>query len=347
MTGPLPLDVYSEEVVKAIQNLIISCGGVENAFESELVLQLIQNSLRLLSKEYDTGQLKLITRAMKEMRYAYRIFNQYKGTRRISIFGSARTPENHPDYLAAKDLSLRMVEKGWVCITGGANGIMKAGLEGHHRDTTGFGLAIKLPFEIPTNPFIEGDHKHITFHYFFTRKLMFLSHSDALAAFPGGFGTMDELYEALTLFQTGKANIIPIILLEGDNNGEGYWEKWEQFVQKQFIENGWISPEDQSFYYKAKSPQDAVEHIEHFYHRYHSSRYVKDNFVLRLKEALKPEQIDLLNEKFGGLIESGKIHACQTFPEEHDYLDLPRITFHHNRSHFGLLRKMINQINDL
>lgn len=310
----MPFDVYDENVVKNIKELIQSCGGNGDTFESELVTQLIQNSLRLLTEGHDAGQLKLITRAMKEMRYAYRIFNKYSGTKRISIFGSARTPDSHPDYLVAKELSILMADSGWMCITGAAHGIMKAGLEGHQIES-GFGLSIRLPFEIPTTPWIEGDPKHITFRYFFTRKLMFMSHSDALAAFPGGFGTMDELFEALTLIQTGKANIVPVTLLEGENGN--YWHNWEQFIEKQFMNNGWTSPEDRSFYYIAKNPKDAFDHIQHFYRKFHSSRYVKDNFVIRLKETLKPHQVQLLNDKFGAaLVQSGDIHLCPPFPKK-------------------------------
>lgn len=337
------LEVHDETVVKDIRNLIEICGGKGDTFEGELVTQLIQNSLRLLTEKHDTGQLKLITRAMKEMRYAYRIFNKYTGTKRVSIFGSARTPEHHPDYQAAKELSTLMVESGWMCITGAAHGIMKAGLEGHQEDS-GFGLAIRLPFEIPTTPSIQGDPKHITFRYFFTRKLMFMSHADAVAAFPGGVGTMDELFEVLTLMQTGKAGIVPVILLEGKEGN--YWPSWEQFVEKQFMEKGWTSPEDRNFYYLAKSPADARDHILHFYKRYHSSRYVKDNLVIRLKGKLTEEQIALLNDKFGMLVQSGTIHACDPFPEETNELNLFRITFHHNRSHFGMVRKLIDQINE-
>ncbi len=338
------LDVHSEPIVKAIHELISSCGGDPATFDSELVMQLIQNSLRLLTEGHDTGQLKLITRAMKEMRYAYRIFNKYSDTRRVSVFGSARTPEHHPDYLAAKDFSVKMVNAGWVCITGAANGIMKAGLEGHSEES-GFGLSIKLPFEIPTNPFIEGDPKHITFRYFFTRKLMFLSHSDAVAAFPGGFGTMDELFEVLTLLQTGKANIIPLVLMEGAQGQ--YWENWQHFVTQQFLDKGWISSDDFNLFYLASSPQDAVDHIYKFYHRFHSYRYVKDDLIIRLKKPINPEFLELLNEKYAILVESGKIYISQPYPEETNHLDLPRLAFHHTRKDFGALRALIDDINEL
>ncbi len=337
-----PIDVYSEPVAKVIKELITTCGGNPAAFDSELVMQLIQNSLRLLSEKHDTGQLKLITRAMKEMRYAYRVFNNYGNTRKVSVFGSARTPEDHPDYLAAKDFSFRMVESGWICITGAANGIMKAGLEGHHEEP-GFGLSIKLPFEVPINPLIEGDPKHITFRYFFTRKLMFLSHSNAVAAFPGGFGTMDELYEVLTLMQTGKANIMPVVLLEG--KGGQFWENWQRFLIHQFLEKGWIGEEDQYLYYIASSPQDGVDHIHQFYRKFHSYRYVKDDLVIRLKAPIDAQYLETLNKKYVNLIQSGSIRISSPLPEETDNLNLFRLVFHHTRLNFGFLRAMIDDIN--
>ena len=319
-----PLDVYDEKVTKAIQDLIAMCGGPTDTFESDLVLQLIQTSLKLHVEKHDTGQLKLITRALKEMRYAFRIFNQYTGSKRISIFGSARTPEDHPDYIAAKIFSNLMASQGWMCITGAANGIMKAGVEGSQRESS-FGLSIKLPREVPTNTVIAGDPKLIIFRYFFTRKLIFMSHSDAVAAFPGGVGTMDELFEVLTLLQTGKANMIPVVLLEGETGG--YWDQWEKYVQDQLLANGWMSPEDVNLFFKAGSIENAVEHINRFYHRYHSQRYVKDNLVLRLKEQLTDAQVNQLNDKFPILIKSGRMEMCQPFLEEADHLDLPRLTF--------------------
>ena len=337
-----PSDINDEHVLKAIHELVETCGGTRDSFEAELVTQMIQASLRMLTEGHDLGQLKLITRALKELRYAYYVFNQYPHTRRVSIFGSARTPEDHPDYLAAKAFSEMMVEYGWLSITGGANGIMKAGLEGHQKDQ-GFGLSIKLPFEAPANNLIEGAHKLIIFRYFFTRKLMFMSHSHAVAAFPGGFGTMDELFEVLTLLQTGKANIIPVVLLEGQEGH--YWDRWEENVHKQFLANGWISPEDLYFYYKAPSIQAAVEHINQFYKRYHSSRYIKDTLIIRLKEPLTSEHVEHLNQKYRSLVQSGVMALCDPFPEEKEHLELPRLAFIHTRNQFGLVRALINDIN--
>lgn len=337
------LDVGDEAVVKAIHELIAMAGNTENTLDMDLVTQLIQTSLKLYVEKHDTGQLKLMTRALKEMRYAYRIFNQYGGSKRISIFGSARTPETHPDYLAAKAFSKLMASHGWMCITGAANGIMKAGVEGSETSSS-FGLSIKLPFEIPTNSVIAGDRKLIIFKYFFTRKLMFMSHSEALAVFPGGFGTMDEIFEALTLMQTGKAALIPIVLLEGENGN--YWANWENYIKTQLLENGWISQEDMHLYYRAPTIEKAVEHIQHFYKRYHSQRYVKDHLVIRLQHPLTEEQIDHLNHKFVSLVKTGIIQASPPFPEEATHLELPRLSFIHNRQNFGTLRAMIDCINN-
>lgn len=335
-------NVYDEQITQAILNLIKQFGEVEDSYETDLIVQLIQTSLKLHVDKHDLGQLKLITRALKEMRYAYRIFSQYAGSQRISIFGSARTPENHPDYQTAKAFSRLMASQGWMCITGAANGIMKAGIEGSQPESS-FGLSIKLPSEIASNKVIEGDPKLIIFHYFFTRKLMFMSHSDAVAAFPGGFGTMDEIFEVLTLLQTGKAHTIPVVLLEGP--GGNYWNHWEDYLHQQLLTNGWISQDDYSLYYKAPSIEMAAEHIQTFYRNYHSQRYVKDKLVFRLKKELTDLQIQSLNQQFSPLIQSGVIEKSAPFPEDDEFVDLPRIAFSHTRQNYSLLRKMIDEIN--
>lgn len=326
-----------------INELVSTTHWEPDSLEADLIRQMIQTSLNMTPGSCDTGQLKLMSRALKEMKYAYNIFNQYPGFRRISIFGSARTKEDHPDYAAARAFGAAMASENWMCITGAADGIMKAGLEGAKLSSS-FGLSIRLPFETPTNSLIAGDPKMITFRYFFTRKLMFLSHSDAVAAFPGGFGTQDELFEVLTLMQTGKGSIIPVVLLEGE---KGYWEEWEKYMKEHLLARGWISPEDENFYYLAPSVQDAVEHIKKFYSRYHSSRYVRDILVIRLLSPLSEKHIGQLNEEFAGLIANGRIYSTGSFPEEDDHLQYPRIAFEHNKKHFGTLRKLIDRINEL
>jgi uncharacterized protein (TIGR00730 family) len=328
---------------KAIEDLVRSVGGDPGTFDGRLISELVRTCLKLVPDGHDTGQLKLMNSALKEMRYAYRVFNRYVGVRKVSIFGSARTPEDHPDYVAARTFSAALAQHGWMGITGAGDGIMKAGHEGPQREAS-FGLSIRLPFETTANEVIEGDPKLINFRYFFTRKLMFMSHADAVAVFPGGFGTQDELFESLVLVQTGKSNIVPIVLLEGD---EGvYWNHWHTYVCKNLEANGWVSPEDLNVYHRAASPDDAIEHILRFYRVYHSSRYVGDSLVLRVKTAPTDEQMEQLNDEFGSLVKSGRIERSGPLDEESDHLEMPRVVFHHTRYHFGHVRAMIDRIND-
>jgi uncharacterized protein (TIGR00730 family) len=330
------------QVAEKIKELIDAMGADPTSPEADLIEQVIYTSLRMLNEDFDMGQLKLMTRSFKEMRHAYRVFNSHRVGRIVSIFGSARTPPSHPAYQIAKAFSAAMTAKEWVCMTGAADGIMRAGLEGAPKESS-FGLSIRLPFENSNHTLLAGDPKLINFRYFFTRKLMFLSHSDAIAAFPGGVGTQDELFEALTLMQTGRSNIVPLVLLEGVH--ERYWQAWEHYIQNNLLANGYISAEDQNLYYRAPGVQEAVDHIIQFYRRYHSSRYVKDILIIRILTPLTSHQIAFLNDEFRPLIQQGEIYATSPLPEEDDHLDLPRIAFVHNHKHFGLLRAMIDHIN--
>lgn len=340
---PKSLPEVNPEIIQKIQELLLLSGAEPQSLAADLVGQMIASSLKMVGKGYDLGQVKLMTRAFKEMRYAYSIFNQYQtGKKRVSIFGSARTPEEHPDFQMAKAFSIAMSANGWVCMTGAADGIMRAGLEGGEKDSS-WGLSIRLPFETSSHTLLSGDPKLINFRYFFTRKLMFLSQSDAFAAFPGGVGTQDELFEVLTLMQTGRANIMPMVLLEG--KGGVYWKAWEDYIKTNLLNNGLISVEDWNFFYRAPGIQEAVDHIQQFYRRYQSSRYVKDTLVIRMLTPLSAEQIGVLNEEFQVLVQSGSIYATGPLEDEKDHLELPRIAFEHNRKHFGTLRALIDRIN--
>lgn len=340
----MPVDVNEESIVKSIHDLLILCGGISNSFSMNLATQMIQTTLKLVADQHDLGQMKLISRALKEMRYAYKIFGQYPNVRRVSIFGSARTSPKHPDYIAAHNFSRLMAKSHWMCITGAAEGIMRAGITGAQKESS-FGLSISLPWETTENSPMHGDPKHMIFRYFFTRKLMFLSHADAVAAFPGGYGTQDELFEVLTLMQTGKSNIIPLVLVEGKSGS--YWKEWEKYIHEQLLNNRWISQEDLRLYYIASSSADAKKHIMKFYRRYHSSRYVKELLVIRLQKALTSRQLEELNEKFSSLVADGKMYRGDALPdEEGQWKELPRLFFVHTRRDFGLLRILIDQIND-
>lgn len=334
--------VGDPEIVAAVRTLVESVGGEPDTFEGRMICELVQTSLKLAPGGHDSGQLKLLNRAMKEMRYAYRVFNRYRATKKISIFGSARTPETDPDYHAARVFSAEMARHGWMVITGAGDGIMKAGHEGPQREAS-FGLSIRLPFETTANTVIEGDPKLINFRYFFTRKLMFITHAQAVAVFPGGFGTQDELFEALTLVQTGKSNLFPIVLVE--HPGGNYWKHWEKYVTGELLGSRFISPEDSNIYHIAANVEDAVEHIVRFYNVYHSSRYVGDMFVMRMNRKLTAQELATLNDEFAVLVKTGKMEQVKAFSVEDDHLELPRLAFHHTKRNFGMLLALVNRIN--
>ncbi|MDF1808258.1 MAG: LOG family protein [Phycisphaerales bacterium] len=334
------------EVQDRLIELLDLVAGKSDDYDSKLVRELMTAALKLIPDGRDTGELKLMTASMKEMRYAYRVFGEYADSHKVTIFGSARTPEDHPDYKAAVEFSKLMAQAGWMSITGAGDGIMKAGHEGPGREAS-FGVAIHLPFETTANEYITGDEKLINFRYFFTRKLMFLSQAEAVVCFPGGFGTLDETFETLTLVQTGKASMVPIVFIDGDYEGDNgsYWEGWDRYVRQQLAGRGWISQEDFSLYYIAKNPQDAADHVFNFYKNYHSSRYVRDDLIIRIKKPLRDEDIETLNEEFSVLVKKGKIVQCDAYPQERDHLDLPRIVFTHTRYKYGLIRSLIDRIN--
>lgn len=294
--------------------------------------------------------MRLVRTALDEMRRTWRVFNDYRGVRKVSIFGSARTPGHHPDYVAAREFGRIMASHGWMAITGAGDGIMKAGHEGPTRAAS-FGLGIRLPFESGPNAIIQGDNKLVEFRYFFTRKLMFLSQSDAVAVFPGGFGTHDELFETLTLVQTGRSHMMPIVLIEGlsdDGTSRGYWHDWQEFVRNELLHNGWISPSDLSLFRIVQTPAEAADHVQQFYRRYHSSRYVRDQLVLRLNAPLPSSALVSIADEFRPLFASGTIEQRQALSEERgEHGHLTRIVFHHTRRDFGLLRRLIDRINEV
>jgi len=326
-----------------VREMVIECGADPSSADGEIVTDLVLNALKLVTDERDRGELKLLRAAFKEMRYAYNVFDRYKDVQKISIFGSARTDPNHPDYLAAVDFSRAMAQRGWLSITGAGDGIMRAGHEGPGRESS-FGLAINLPFETSANDIILGDEKLINFRYFFTRKLMFVSQSSAVAVFPGGFGTQDEIFEALTLIQTGKSAMVPVVLVEGEDGV--YWKHWLNYIEKSLLEGGFISPEDLNLFHVAKSTEDAAAYVCEFFTNYHSSRYVGDDYVLRMKKPLTPEAVAKINDEFGVLVRSGSITQRGAYPIEDEFMDLPRLAFTHTRYKIGLLRQLIDRVND-
>lgn len=328
----------------AIRSLAKQFAECDDPRRLGLIETMIATALRLGRDQAETGELKLIASAIKELRYSYRVFRPWKHRPKISIFGSARTPEDHPDYEAAREFGRLMGEAGWMSITGAGDGIMKAGHEGPGQERS-FGLRIRLPFETTANEVIAQDPKLINFRYFFTRKVMFVTHSRAIAALPGGFGTMDELFEALTLIQTGKSHPMPIVLLEGE--GGTYWPRWLSFVREELLDNGWISENDLSLVEIANSPEDAVNRVVGFYRNYQSSRYVGDRFVIRLRRAPDPDFIRSLEEEFGNLAVDGRFSVGEALSAETIDLHLPRLHYHSRRRDFGTVRNLIDRLNEV
>ena len=322
---------------------IRECGGDPETFDGRLIHDLILTSFKLISDGRGTGELKLMNAAFKELRYAYNVFADYLEPHKVSIFGSARTKPGHPDYEVTVEFSRLMAAVGWLVITGAGDGIMKAGHEGPGRDAS-FGLAIRLPFETTANEVIKGDSKLINFRYFFTRKLMFLSQCEAVVALPGGFGTQDELFECLTLVQTGKSAMVPIVLIEHPQGT--YWKHWDNYVRRSLLDNGMISPEDLNLFYITRDPQDAVDHILRFYRNYHSSRYYRDDLIIRVQRPLRQGDIDRLNSEFATIVKSGRIVQRGPYEIEEEFLDLPRLVFTHHRRDYGMVRRLIDRINE-
>lgn len=328
---------------EAIHHVIVEAGGDPETTPAKRIREMIHTATKLLADGANDGELKLVSRSLKELRYALKVFRPYQQTPKISIFGSARTAEDHPTYQAASEFGKVMANSGWMVITGAGGGIMAAGNGGAGREAS-FGVSIRLPFETNANQHIVGDPKLINFRYFFTRKLMFMWQSKAIALFAGGFGTQDEGFEALTLIQTGKAPTIPIVMV--DAPGLTYWKRWDQYVREELLPAGLINKEDLSLYRIYDNTQDAAQHVLDFYRNYHSQRFVNDTLIFCMQRPLREAQLDALNEEFADLVKEGKIEQAGPMEQEQNHLELPRLRFHFAKRAYGRLRMMIDRINE-
>jgi hypothetical protein len=311
----------------------------------ELIEEMIVTAIKMGRDQTSVADLKMINRALKELRYAVRVFAPYRDRRKVAVFGSARTPEDAEEFKAAENFGREMRERGYMIVTGGGDGIMGAAQRGAGRENS-FGLNIRLPFEQSANQTIEGDKKLVSFNYFFTRKLNFVKETHAIALFPGGFGTMDEGFEVLTLMQTGKARIFPVVLV--DKPGGTYWQTWLAFLRGHLLKLRLISEDDFNFLHHCESVECAVEHIMRFYHNYHSSRWVGGRLVIRLQRALSQKLVETMDTEFNDVLASGKFTQCAALPEESgepDIAHLPRLVFQPKRKNFGRLRKVIDAVN--
>jgi uncharacterized protein (TIGR00730 family) len=326
-----------------IEQLIQQHGGSDNA---DLVEDIIETALRLADDKADRLDVKVINSALKELRYASKIFAPFRGQRKVTVFGSARTKPETAEYQQAVAFGKAIVEHGFMVITGGGEGIMGAAQRGAGRDKS-FGLNIRLPFEQEPNIEIAGDRKLINFKYFFTRKLCFIKESDAIVLFPGGFGTHDEGFEALTLMQTGKSQPKPLVFVDRPHGN--YWKTWWRFVEDQLLDEALISKEDLSLFKVCDDVEEACKEITQFYSNYHSCRYVKDAMVMRVKYPVTDNLLRTLNARFSDIcLNGGQYQAAGPLPEEEnepELKDLHRIVFPFNRTNFGRLRSLIDVVN--
>jgi len=331
-----------ESTVQQVRDLLASG---DKTLRSFLYRDILLNALKAGQDQLDVLDLKVLNLSMAEFRYAARVFKPYRNVRNVSIFGSARTPPDDPYYLMAVEFSRMLTEMGYIVITGAAQGIMGAGIEGAGAAKS-FGVNIHLLFESVPYQSIQDDPKLITFRYFFTRKIFFVMEADAFALFPGGFGTHDEAFEVLTLMQTGKTPLAPLVFCELP--GERYWEAWDAFVREQMLARGYISPEDLNLYKISHSAREAADWIKHHYSTYHSMRQVYDTLVIRLERELNDDHIRRLSEEFRDIIKAGEITRTAPLPQEADEPDLmvkPRIAFQYTRRSAGRLNELVAAVN--
>jgi predicted Rossmann-fold nucleotide-binding protein len=293
----------------------------------DLIQTIKESADKLAADGSSRGDLKLISRTLRELRYAFKVFAPYRKRRKVTVFGSARTKPEEPSYQEAVKLGRAFAEQNWLVVTGAAAGIM-------------------LPFEQEANPVIRDDHKLVHMKYFFTRKLMFVKECDAVVCLPGGFGTLDEGMEVITLLQTGKRDMVPVVLL--DPPGGKYWADMNEFLITHLLGNRLISPEDQYLYKVCDDYQVAIDEVMQFFKVYHSMRYVKRDLVLRLNEPLDPMLLEAINANFKDILVDGTFTQRDVLPAEKDEPDLlqkARLVFTFNRRNFGRLRLLIDSIN--
>jgi uncharacterized protein (TIGR00730 family) len=316
----------------------------------QLMLSALDTLVNVADSEVERLDWKILSASLQDMEAAFKAFYPHRHTRKIAIFGSARIGEDTPEYALAREFARAVTGQGFMVITGAGGGIMQAGNEGAGANQS-FGLNIQLPFEQGANSFMTNADRVVSFKYFFTRKLFFLKESDALALFPGGFGTQDEAFECITLSQTGKSVPLPMVLI--DVPGGSYWRDWAAYIDKNLLGRGLISPEDPSLYTITDRVDVACAVINQFYRVYHSSRYVGEQLVIRLKSALCDEDLVQLNQDFGDILVDGKISksaalAAEAQDEDHDQtVLLPRLVLQFNQRDLGRLYQLIGAINQL
>lgn len=333
-----------EPIEVAIEQLIADAGITTNR---SLVRRMLTTSVLLGQEDTDRLDLKIASSALSEMRDAFRLFQPFEGAPKVTVFGSARTHTDLPLYAQARDVAAELADRGWMVVTGAGPGIMQAAADGAGTDMA-LGVSIRLPFEEKPDATVSRDSRRVEMKYFFTRKLMLMKESTGFICLPGGFGTLDEMFELLTLQQTGKAEPMPIVLL--DERDGTFWRGLERFVREHLIPAGVISPDDFDRVVITDSVEEAVDEMTRFWHNYHSLRWVDEQLVLRLRNEPTDAEIDALNEQFGEFCASGRIERTEALPVERadrDQVELPRIVLRLRQRAVGGLYRMIEALNAL
>ncbi len=334
-TGDATLD-------ERIAAFVAELGDIDDA---DLVFEMIVAAVGLARDRADRGDVKIANASLQELRRSFQVFAPYRTIRKAAIFGSARTKSHDPLYTQTVEVAKALADRDWMVITGAGPGIMEAGVEGAGAGNS-FGAGIKLPFESVTTEFLENDPKLIVFRYFFTRKVTFLKEADGFVIMPGGFGTLDEAFELLTLVQTGKAQPNPIVLL--DVPGGTYWQHWLQFVRAELGARRYISDYDEALFCVTDDVERAVEELAGFYRNFHSQRYVDGDLVLRMHRIPDAEQLAALNQDFADIVVLGSIDVARVSKAERaddDVVDLERLRFRFDRHGFARLRQLIDRLN--
>lgn len=335
-------DLGNTELDARLRQLVADASQNDN---EDLIAELITTVLKLHRDNAPRGDLKLINTAVKEMRYSNLVFSRHEEPK-VTIYGSARTLESDANYEMTVLFAKLMASHGWGVITGAGPGIMEAGNRGAGADHS-YGVNIRLPFESAANSYLD-EQRTVNFKYFFTRKLGFVKESNAFVILPGGFGTLDETFELLTLIQTGKSDLHPIVLLEAE--GTGYWDPIMDFIKETQLGSGLISESDLALFHHTTDPQVACHHILEFYTNYHSQRYAVGRLILRLRQTPTDADLASLNDDFDDIVAEGTIERAeptQTEIDDDDALDCERISFVFDRRHFGRLRQLIDRLNEL
>jgi uncharacterized protein (TIGR00730 family) len=341
VSGERHYQLQSEEANRALDALLEHLRVPEATWR--LYAEMLTTVLKMLEDGAGVADLKIAHSALKELRYGFKVFAPYRDAPKVTVFGSARTAPTSPVSTQAHGFGKRMIDVGWMVITGAGSGVMGAAQEGAGRERS-FGLNIRLPNEQEANPWIADDPKLISFKYFFTRKLFLVREAHAMAFFPGGFGTGDEAFEALTLIQTGKQPVLPLVLV--DEPGGSFWKSFEEFVRREMMAKGMISPEDPSLFRITDDAAEAVDEITRFYRVYHSQRYVADDLVFRLRRPLAAAILDEINGRFADILDGAAEQAPGPLKAENEeHPDLPRLILPFKRTGFARLRALIDVIN--